>query len=401
MAKFRYQAYDTSGGKLSGSVEAQDVNEAKASLKQQQLIITSIKEVSNSVKKTSFLASKKITLEELEFFTSELSILLKNGVKIDRGLLVLKKNKSEGEIFDLIDDLYQSVKKGMMLSEAMEKRQDVFSPLYINIVSLGEATGELPEVFDKLSEDLKFKSQLRSKVVQSLTYPMVILSVCILCVLFIFNYIVPQMSSLFEGLPELPIYTEILLGLSNWFQSYQWFLFIFIIASIIGIRHLASTSSGKRTIDEVMLKAPGVRNILLLLERIRFNSSLSMMLQAGISIDKALELSIGSVNSKPIAQGLTSAKENIKKGASLTESLSRSEIYPDFYLSLLEVGEESGKLTSVFDEITTRSRYDFESKIDSLTSLLEPVLILIMGAIVGGVVVTMLLSIMSVNEFGF
>ena len=401
MVKYRYQAYDQNGGKISGVIESTTIEQVKAELKQQRLIVTSVKAESTNKTNITLFESKKISLDELEFFTSELAILLKNGVKIDRGLLVLKKNKSEGAIGDLISELYQCVKKGMMLSEAMELRKDVFSDLYINLVTLGEATGELPEVFDKLSSDLKFKSQLKSKVVQSLTYPMVILSVCVLCVLFIFNYIVPQMSSLFEGLPELPIYTEILLGLSHWFQNYQWFFFIALFLAIFGVKKYAETPSGKRSIDEILLRVPGIGNILLMLERIRFNSALAMMLQAGIAIDKALELSIGSVKSKPIAQGLYSAKENIKKGAGLTESLSRSEIYPDFYLSLLEVGEESGKLTSVFDEIAARSRHEFELKVDSLTSLLEPVLILVMGAIVGGVVVTMLLSIMSVNEFGF
>jgi len=401
MNKFVYQAYDSNGGRIDGQIEANSFDSAKQALKQQKLIIISLEQDKKITSKTVLFERKKVSLDELEFITSELAILLKNGVKIDKSLSILQRNKPQGPAATLLSELHTAVKRGSMLSDAMAEQPEVFDLLYINLVRLGEASGDLAYVFVKLSADLKFRSELKRKIIQSLTYPMVIFAVCILCILFIFNYIVPQMSGLFDGLPELPIYTEILLNVSSWMQSYQWFLFAGIFASVFALITAFRNPVAKRKLDELMLKTPLIKGALLVIERIRFNSALTMMLEAGISIDKALELAAGSVNNRFIRQGLIAAKENIKKGAGLTESLGRSPIYPDFFLSLLEVGEESGKLAPVFEEIASRSRNEFESLTDKITSILEPLLILTMGGIVGSVVVTMLLSIISVNDLGF
>lgn len=401
MANFIYQAYDAHGARIEGQIEASSFEHAKQELKQQKLLITTLKAEKKIAGNITLFARKKVSLEELEFITSELAILLKNGVKIDKSLSILQRNKPNGAASTLLSELYTAVKRGSMLSDAMAEQPEVFDLLYVNLVKLGEASGDLAHVFVRLSDDLKFRSALKRKIIQSLTYPMVIFSVCILCILFIFNYIVPQMSGLFDGLPELPIYTEILLNVSSWMQNYQWFLFAGIFAAVLALIAAFRNPVTKRRLDEIMLKTPLIKGALLVIERIRFNSALTMMLEAGISIDKALELAAGSVNNRFIRQGLIAAKEHIKKGAGLTESLGRSPIYPDFFLSLLEVGEESGKLAPVFEEIASRSRSEFESWADNMTSILEPLLILSMGVIVGSVVVTMLLSIISVNDLGF
>jgi type II secretory pathway component PulF len=401
MAIFIYQAYDTHGARIEGQVKASSFEHAKQELQQQKLLITSLKEDKKIIGNISLFPRKKVSLEELQFITSELAILLKNGVKIDKSLSILQRNKPYGAASNLLSELYTAVKRGSMLSDAMAEQPEIFDLLYVNLVKLGEASGDLAYVFDRLSADLKFRTDLKRKIIQSLTYPIVIFAVCILCILFIFNYIVPQMSGLFDGLPELPIYTEILLSVSTWMQNYQWFLFAGIIAGVLALITAFRNPVAKRRLDEIMLKMPLIKGALLVIERIRFNSALTMMLEAGISIDKALGLAAGSVNNRFIRQGLIAAKENIKKGARLTESLGRSPIYPDFFLSLLEVGEESGKLAPVFEEIASRSRSEFESWADKMTSILEPLLILTMGGIVGSVVVTMLLSIISVNDLGF
>ncbi|CAI8402584.1 MAG: Type II secretion system protein F [Porticoccaceae bacterium UBA1117] len=328
-------------------------------------------------------------------------MLLNSGVTIDKGLAVVRRNSSSAPYAKLVGGLYDSVRNGSSLSEAMADQGDTFNALYINLVKLGESSGNLPKIFTRLAEDIKFQGELKRKIIQALTYPAVIFAVCILCVVFIFNYIVPQMAGLFADMAEIPTYTAVLLGVSSWMISYQWFLLLGICGSVAALIAALRTPAGARQIDEALLYLPVVKNVLILVERIRFNTAISMMLDAGILIDRSIEMAIGSVQNKTIRQDLTAVKDRVKKGEILSKALRSSPVYTDFAISLIEVGEESGDLAPVFREVSTRARRDFESWVDRMTSLLEPILILTMGGIVGGVVVTMLLSIVSVNDIGF
>ena len=297
--------------------------------------------------------------------------------------------------------MHDAVRSGESLSDARATENEVFNSLYINLVQLGESSGTLPKIFARLAEDIKFQSELKSKITQALTYPAAIFLVCIFCIVFIFNYIVPQMSGLFEGMPEIPTYTAFLLGASAWMISYQWLLLVGISGLVLGVMAALKTRSGARRINDGLMLVPGIRNVSILIERIRFNSAIAMMLEAGILIDRCLEMAVGSVKNKSVQQDLIVAKNRVKKGDTLSNALRASPLFPDFALSLIEVGEESGHLEPVFSELSSRSRREFESWVDRMTSLLEPLLILFMGGVVGGVVVTMLLSIVSVNDVGF
>ncbi len=399
MSNYAYTAYDSQGVKVTGEIEAPSTELARIRLQEQDLMVLTVDENANPVGDGVFTRSR-VSTKELEYLTSELSLLLNSGVNIDRGLSVIRRNATSAPQAKLITTLYDSVRSGQSLSEAMSAEGTVFSTLYTNLIALGESSGTLPKIFQRLSADIKFQSDLRRKILQALTYPLVILFVCILCIVFIFNYIVPQMSSLFQGLPEIPIYTAFLLSISDWFVTYQWILLMFVIAVAAFILSLLQTPAGVAKFNSMLSKIPGLNGLLVLVERIRFNTAITMTLQSGISIDKCLEMAIGTVKNQDIQQGLVVAKDRVKKGEPLSKALANSPLYTDFSLSLIEVGEESGQLTPVFVEITERARNDFENWVERFTSLLEPLLILIMGGIVGGVVVTMLLSIVSVNDIG-
>ena len=401
MKSFSYKAYDNLGAKADGGIEAADIGLAKAALSEQGLLVVSVTEDTSFTQELGFLSRRRVSAQELEFLTSELALLLNSGVTIDRGLAVIKRNSTSAPQARLVASLHDAVRRGESLSEAMAAESEVFNPLYVNLVKLGESSGTLPKIFSRLAEDIKFQSELRSKIMQALTYPAVIFFVCILCIVFIFNYIVPQMSGLFEGLPEIPTYTAFLLGASAWMINYQWFLLLGIVTAVGMLVTALKTAEGARRIDEALLMVPGIKNVFILVERIRFNTAIAMMLESGILIDRCLDMAVGSVKNQTIQQELKVAKERVKKGDTLSKALRASPLYPDFSLSLIEVGEESGQLEPVFAEISRRSRREFESWVDRMTSLLEPLLILVMGGIVGGVVVTMLLSIVSVNDIGF
>ena len=400
MATFTYRAYDANGGNADGQIETLSLEIAKKQLQDKELMVVEITEDGVASNGIQLLTRRRVSAKEIEYLTGELSLLLNSGVTIDRGLGIIRRNSTSAPQAKLVANLHDAIRRGESLSDAMAT-EEIFNPLYINLVKLGEASGTLPRVFARLSEDIKFQSELKSKITQALIYPAVIFSVCILCVVFVFNYIVPQMSGLFEGMPEIPFYTAALLDLSDWMIKYQWFLLLGIIAIIAVIVSATKNPVGRAYLDSIITRLPILDKLFILIERIRFNTAIAMMLESGILINRCLEMALGSVKNQKLRQGLTAAKERVKKGDTLTAALRTSPLYNDFAISLIEVGEESGALGPVFSETSGRSRREFESWVDRMTSLLEPLLILVMGGIVGGVVVVMLLSIVSVNEVGF
>lgn len=398
MPIFNYIAYDDSGIKVSSQVEASDIQQAKNKLTSQKLHVLNIKPKPVESKLSLRLIKDKIKLADLEFLTAELSILLSSGVKIDKGLLILSKGKGSGVINVLIGEIVQNLKNGKSVAESFKTKMDVFDPLYLNLISIGETSGQLPEVFAGMAKDLKFQKDLRAKVSQALTYPIVILFVCISCILFVFNFIVPQMGSIFSDAQDIPIYTKALLGMSEWMLNYQWFLLIGLVAmGFVGYTNRNNKNLQQR-LSTRLLQVPIIGTAIKQVEMIRFGSAMTIMLDAGIKVDMAIEQATKNVKNVIIKKSLSIAKEKIKQGAPISNSLSQTPIFPEFYISLLEVGEESGNLARIFNEISSRAKQDFESWTTRMTNLLEPLLILVMGGIVGSVVVTMLLSVVSVND---
>lgn len=397
MAVFDYKAFDSSGVKIESSIDAPSLFDARVVLEKQGLLITKIAPQKKSLSLFSS-SNKKASFADLEFLTSELSILLASGVKIDKGLGILAKGAKTGSVGKLIREIQGNLKKGKTVSEAFTTKQNEFDPLYLNLISIGEATGRLAETFRGLADDLKFKKELKAKVTQALSYPSVILFVCVVCILFVFNYIVPQMGSIFSESDELPIYTAILLGASDWMIKYQfWLLGVLIVTGSLAYRG-RKNEKFRSMLGHRVLSLPVVSSLILQVERIRFNSAMALMLQAGLKVDSAIGHAAKNIKNPVIHKRLMSARDNVKKGQPVSKSLAQTPIYPDFYISLLEVGEESGRLADVFNEIASRSKFEFEQWINRMTSLLEPILILVMGGIVGSVVVTMLLSVVSVND---
>lgn len=397
MTLYKYQAYDHDGHFCSGEIEANDQAEAQRLLSEKG--INPIK-LSSAEGLAVSLFNARVSVDDIEFFTAEISLLLESGVKIDRGIGIIAKSKSNSALRQLLKELEGDLKQGIALSSSLEKYPQHFDALYINLVKIGEETGTLASVFRRLANDLKFRKDLKRKTQQALTYPSVILFVCVACIVFVFNFIVPQLSTLFESAKELPVYTQILLSTSNFFIQYQIFFPFVLIAVALGFKQALAQPASKLALERLMLKMPVSSKMVLLLERIRFNSSMAMMVSSGVQIDRALLLAAESVKNGQIRSELLTIQKQIRQGAKLTETLSKSSVYPDFFISLLEVAEESGNMAIAFDEIANRSKSEFEGWTTKVTNLLEPMLILAMAGIVGSVVIIMLLSIVSINDFG-
>ena len=403
MQQFRYTGFDESGGRVAGTVDAESLEQARLDLSSRSMLLSVLVAVDTARdwRVALGLGAETVGLSDLEFLTAELSLLLESGVRIDRAIGILKRAGKSGAVAQLLSALTEDLKQGKQLSEAVAQHPKVFDALYVNLIALGEASGKLPDVFRGLAEDLKFRRDMRQKIVQAAAYPLVVLGVCVMALVFIFNFVVPNLTALFADAKELPWYTTMLLNSSAFMRHYQWFVLLGM-GVLGGYLWYARTSSTVLDLkDRVLIRAPGLRDALAMVERIRFASGLGLMLDAGLPVDRALTLATGNIRHGMLRREIAIAVDKVRRGEQLSTVLRQTRLFPDFYASLLEVGEESGELARVFNEVARRSRDAFSSWTQRLTTLLEPLLILFMGLIVGSVVVIMMLSITSVTDLKF
>lgn len=402
MPLFRYEGFDASGGRVDGTLDASSPDTALQELRTRGILPSVITLASGAAdwKSALGLTGSKVGLADVEFLTAELSLLLDSGVRIDRAIGILQRAGKSPAMSSLLAALANDLKGGLQLSEALGAHPEVFDKLYVNLVALGEAGGRLPDVFRRLAEDLRFQRELRQKILSAATYPLVVASVCIIALLFIFNFVVPNLESLFADATELPWYTSALLESSRFMQQWQFLVFGVLALTGYGVWRYRKSAAIVDFFDRLLIDTPGLRDALAMVERIRFSSGLGLMLESDLPVDRALTLATGNIRHGLLRREMSAAVERVKRGEQLSKALRQTRLFPDYFASLLEVGEEGGELARVFIEIARRSREAFSAWALRLTTLLEPLLILIMGLIVGGVVVIMMLSITSITDVG-
>ncbi|EWH04609.1 secretion system protein [Pseudoalteromonas lipolytica SCSIO 04301] len=392
---YQYHAYSESGELVKGELYADSEESAMQTLKKDYRVIVKIAEQRNSFQKG------KITTSDLEQSTSQLATLLRNGLKIDKALIVLAKSNNKSAMGKLWSLVLSDIKQGELLSLALAKRPETFSTLYVEMVKIGESTGNLPIVFNRLSQNLRFQSELKSKVIQAITYPCFILIVCLLAIWAIFNFVIPSMSSMFESVEDIPSYTQFLISASEWIQNYQYYVFLILFIGIVVILSALKKHEFKVKLIEKVTSFPLVKTIIKQADRIRFATALQLTLESGVSLSAGLTLASQTVINPVLRQRLKSKVDAVSAGSELSIELAKLNLFDDIGISLISVGEESGTLAESFSEIATRSRVSFEQWLSKFTAMLEPLLILVMGGVVGSVVITMLLSIVSINDVSF
>lgn len=392
---FVYQAFNRNGEKQVGEVLASSLTDATQQLENQGLLVTKLSE-----KKLSFLG-KTVSLADIEQSTSQLATLLKNGLKIDKALKVLVDTNTGSEIGLVWLQVMNSVKKGDSLSVALRQRDDIFSTLYLEMVLIGESTGNLAIIFQRLAENLGFQIALKKRVIQASSYPVFIFMVCIVAIWAIFNFVVPSMSSVFDSMETIPGHAQFLMNASAFVRDYQFHMLLLFIISVLGFAVLIKSKSYKLKLQSAIYRMPLIKTIIKQSDVIRFSTAMQLTLESGVSLSSSLSLSSKTVTNPDLKSSLQQVVQDVTTGSDVSVSLKKVQILDDLALSLITVGEESGTLANSFREISSRARQSFEDWITKFTTLLEPALILFMGGVVGGVVVSMLLSIVSINNVSF
>ena len=400
MPSFAYQAKDASGKSVSGVIEAENERILRAKLREMNYYVTGITQKSTSPLQADVGALigrfRGVSEQSLVVFARQFATMINAGLAMVRCLDVLSVQTEDHQLRGVITTVRRDVEGGSTLANALAKHPKVFSPLFVNMVRAGELGGILDEVLNRLATFLEKDYNLRKKVKAAMTYPMVILCMAVLIVLFLVTFILPTFVQLFEGMQmRLPFPTKVLIGFTNGVRHW-WVDLIVLVVLIIGLilfRRYTSTQTGRRRYDAFKLRLPVFGLLIRKVAISRFCRTLGSLLQSGVPIMQALEIVGKASGNEVVADTVQKVRESVREGESIALPLQLSGMFPPLVTQMVSVGEETGNLDAMLAKIADFYDTEVEYMLASLTSLLEPLLILVMGFIVGWIVVSVFLPL--------
>jgi len=394
--KFNYIAVTKSGFRVNGSVESTSENEVLRMIKSNGYLPVSIERDIESEAKFEIL-SKKVKKKDLAVFCRQFYTMLDAGINIVNSLDILSAQTENKTLKKAISDVAENVQKGVTLSEAMKMHPKVFPTILINMVEAGEVSGNLDTILERMAVHFEKENKTENKVRSSMVYPIVLMIVSVVVVIFMLIFILPTFVGMFEGSDTpLPLPTQILIGLSDFLQSY-WYIFIGIVALLVfGITSYINSENGRRLYDGIKLKLPIIKGTTVKIVTSRFTRTLSTLMSSGIPLLRSMEVVSRVVNNKVVEDKLISGIEDIRRGVPLSRMIKDIEIFPPMVDSMVRIGEESGALDDIL--LKTADFYDEEvdAALTRLTSMLEPLMIVFMALIIGFIVIAMYLPMFEV-----
>lgn len=404
MATFSYTALTAKNKRMTGTIDATDRDAAVEALKKQNLRPIGIKE--ENAKAGFALFKGKVKSRDLVIFTRQLSTMVSAGVPLMRALTTLQQQSESKRLSDVLTTINKDVQGGMALGDAFGKHPDVFSDIYVNMVRAGEAGGILDEILKRLALQQEKSDSIRKKVKGAMTYPIVLLTITVIAFVGLMVFIVPRIGQIVKDLggpdAELPFITQVMLGISG-FLTNQWYIIIaVIVGGIYLFRRWIKTPVGKRTFNLLMLKVPAIGTIMSKLAVARFSRTFASLLGAGVSVVEAIHVSGGAVGNVIYKDALDKAAEGVKNGKQLSVILGESTLFPAIVPQMLAVGEETGQTDTILIKVAEFYEEEVDTLIGSISSILEPVMIVIMGSMVGLIAASVMgpISSLSTNVKG-
>ncbi|MGI6751734.1 MAG: type II secretion system F family protein [Anaerovoracaceae bacterium] len=338
----------------------------------------------------------RLSTKDIAVLCRQLSSMLESGITLIKALNILYLQMDKKNIKESIKRLYESVQRGDQLSEGLRKQKDVYPEIVISMVEAGEASGRLDMVIKKLAEQFEKDAKLKAKIRSAMTYPIILIILSISVVLILVTQVLPIFMGMFESSgTDLPIITQILVGTANVLRGY-WYIFIIgITIAVILIKGYTKTENGLRKWHELQLSLPIVNSTVSKIAAVRFTRTLSSLLSSGMSLIQALEIVIKVVGNRVVMDGLLVTKEDIRRGMSLSQSLRKVSPLPPMVYSMIGIGEESGTIESMLEKCADYYDDEVENAIQKMVTMMEPLMIIIMGGVVGFIVVAMLLPIIT------
>ncbi len=388
MPVFKYHGYDRKGSAAEGVIEADGQKDAALKIKSKGIFPKDITEEGPSGKKSLF---NKFSPSALADITRRLSILISSGVTLIDTLSALS-SEQKGEWRNLLTDLKDRLAGGSSFARAMQAHPAIFPDFYTGMIAAGESSGRLPDVLIKLADFLESEINIKNKIKTALIYPAFMACVSIAIVAFLFTFVIPKITKIFEETSAtLPFITIVLIWISTALKNFWWLLLALAAVAVISFRKIKRTK--KVLIDSILLKEP--TGILMGLYMLRFSMTMGFLLSGGLPILKAMQLTSRVTGNVVLENKIMAAQNLVSQGAKLSTSLKG---FPPTLLQIISTGEQTGKLPEVLQKTAASYESEFDRKLQRVISLLEPVLILIMGLVVGFIVVAVLLPIFEMNQ---
>jgi type II secretory pathway component PulF len=344
------------------------------------------------------MSRRGLSARDLVVFTSQMKSLLKARVDLLKSLSILYGQADKEKMKTMILEIHNEVKNGVTFSEAISRYGGFFPSIYVNLIRTGEASGRLDEVLDELdrflSKDEEFKMHLKT----AMAYPTLMIIVGVVVVFVLLSYVIPKLSSIFTDFDyKLPLPTQIMLSVSAFFQAYWWALLLGV-GTFVGILvQMNRTASGRATLDKVKLYIPVMSGLVLKQALSRFCRVLSLLLRSGLPAFQALGASIPTLENSVFVREMEIVKKDVLEGQSMASSMKKVSFLPSFLVQMISVGEEGGKLDGILNEVANIYTQEIDAKLKVVTSLMEPMIILVLGVVLGGIVMAMLLPIFQIN----
>lgn len=398
MPSYSYKALKRDGTVVNGNVDAASETHAGRDLRGQGLMVVSITSASSG-EQADKRAGAGFSRKQVLSFTSELAVLLRAGLPLDRALKVLIDMSESGSASELLEGVLATVKGGKGLSSALAERPDVFDDFYISMIRSGEASGSLAAVLARLAEQLENSRQVRSNVVSALIYPAILAVVALVSVLVMLGFVVPQFEALFSDMGEaLPAVTRMVIAGGEAIKNKGLYLLVLVAVIVWLLRRWLSTPAGKEWLDGRLLKLPILGGVVFKYEVARFARTIGTLVESGVPLIKALGISTSTVGNNYVRRALERISPEVKKGGRISKSMAESEMFSPMVIQMVRVGEESGQLDQMMLELARVYDDEVSAGVKRSLTMLEPVLILGMGGMIGFIIVAILLGILSVND---
>lgn len=400
MPIYAYKGYDIkSGSPRKGKVESESIRSARQKLKSKEgIMVSDLKEeVASKGDQGTSLFAPKVSMGDLAVMTRQFATLQAAQVPLDESLSALKDQVENPVLHRTLSAVKELVSEGKSLADAMSTFPAIFNRLYINMVKAGESSGSLGLVLERLADFQEYQEQVKSKVFSALSYPALMIGASTLIIVYLFVSVVPKLQKVFESLNvPLPWYTEMLIGFSNFLQEQWLFLMIALAGTFFLLRLWYNSDGGRLFFDRLSLKLPVFGPMILRVNVSKFTKTLSTLLGSGVPIIAALEITRNIIGNKIISDVLVEAKQAVQEGDSLAVSIERSQQFPALVTHMIRTGEKTGELEPMLKHVASAYDAEVERKIDTMISLIEPLMIIVMGGIVVVVVIAMLVPMLSI-----